>query len=77
MFAEHVSHVETEMYSPEFEDFGESIHVCYFLIPHQDATRLDIWVFERVEEMFQRASKNETLRELLHRFIFLANYLNK
>lgn len=24
MFAEHVSHVETEMYSPEFEDFGES-----------------------------------------------------
>lgn len=45
--------VDAYMYAAEFEDFS------------QDATHLDYWVFNHVEEMFAEAKRNETLAEAL------------
>ncbi|KAJ3102154.1 hypothetical protein HK100_004415, partial [Physocladia obscura] len=47
--------VETFMYPPEFEDFAE-----------EDASKLDTWVFEHVDEFFEAAKTNETTMQLLH-----------
>ncbi|KAJ3287053.1 Glycosyl phosphatidyl inositol anchor synthesis [Rhizoclosmatium sp. JEL0117] len=57
MFAEGASdpnRVETFMYAPEFEDFAE-----------EDASKLDTWVFDKVDEFFAEAQKNATTMELL------------
>ncbi|KAJ3205205.1 Glycosyl phosphatidyl inositol anchor synthesis [Entophlyctis luteolus] len=47
--------VETFMYPPEFEDFAE-----------EDASKLDSWVFEKVDAFFENAKSNSTMMELLH-----------
>ncbi|KAI8968021.1 Phosphatidylinositolglycan class N-domain-containing protein [Mycotypha africana] len=49
------SSVETFMYPPEYEDF------------QGEASKLDIWVFDHVRELFANASTNADLRESLHR----------
>ncbi|KAI8828363.1 Phosphatidylinositolglycan class N-domain-containing protein [Chytriomyces cf. hyalinus JEL632] len=57
MFADGASdkhRVETFMYPPEFEDFAE-----------KDASMLDTWVFDKVDEFFEHAQKNETTLDLL------------
>ncbi|KAL7275891.1 Glycosyl phosphatidyl inositol anchor synthesis [Rhizina undulata] len=46
--------VDAYMYDEEMEDFTA------------DATGLDTWVFEHVEEFFLSAARNETLFDLLH-----------
>lgn len=45
--------VDAATYGHEFEDFS------------QDATQLDIWVFERVKSLFEEAKTNKTLNEQL------------
>lgn len=49
MFAQNTPQVETIMYESELEDFGS------------DGSHLDTWVFDKVEEMFDRARTNSTL----------------
>lgn len=46
--------VSTFMYEPEYEDFAAS-----------DASKLDKWVFDEVEEFFRRAKDNSDLKEEL------------
>ncbi|KAI8618161.1 Phosphatidylinositolglycan class N-domain-containing protein [Chytriomyces sp. MP71] len=46
--------VETIMYPPEFEDFADA-----------DPSKLDTWVFTKVDEFFENASKNETTVNLM------------
>ena len=56
MFAHGASEkdrVDTFTYSSEAEDFT------------QDATKLDLWVFDRVESFFESAKKNDTLMTML------------
>ncbi|KAL6042203.1 GPI ethanolamine phosphate transferase 1 [Balamuthia mandrillaris] len=55
MFGHHVPHMYMDMYTEEFEDFAS------------DASLLDTWVFNKVEEMFASAKTNETLKRLLHK----------
>ncbi|KAI9326126.1 Phosphatidylinositolglycan class N-domain-containing protein [Obelidium mucronatum] len=69
MFAEGASdpnRVETFMYPPEFEDFAE-----------EDASKLDTWVFDKVDEFFEEAKKNSTTLALLHsdRIVFFFHLL--
>lgn len=45
--------VDADQYAPEFEDFT------------QDAVMLDIWVFDKVREMFKEAKTNATLDNML------------
>lgn len=45
--------VDADTYGHEFEDFS------------QDATALDIWVFDKVKELFAEAARNSTLNEQL------------
>ena len=45
--------VSTEMYDSDAEDFGK------------DASRLDTWVFDKVEKLFESAKTNETLNAAL------------
>ncbi|KAL2916356.1 Glycosyl phosphatidyl inositol anchor synthesis [Polyrhizophydium stewartii] len=49
------SRVETFMYSADDEDFA-----------HDDPSQLDIWVFERLDELLANARTNSTLHEMLH-----------
>ncbi|KAI9774606.1 MAG: Glycosyl phosphatidyl inositol anchor synthesis [Geoglossum simile] len=46
--------VDAEVYGEEAEDFT------------QDATKLDTWVFDKVDTFFKSATTNSTLRALLH-----------
>ena len=57
MFAKGASggHVFTSMYQNLEEDFG-----------NEDASKLDTWVFNEVRGFFGSASKNETLKKMLH-----------
>ncbi|KAJ3009427.1 UNVERIFIED_CONTAM: Glycosyl phosphatidyl inositol anchor synthesis [Siphonaria sp. JEL0065] len=57
MFSEGASdpnRVEMFMYPPEFEDFAE-----------EDASKLDTWVFDKVDEFFEEAKKNDTTLAVL------------
>lgn len=45
--------IDADQYAAEFEDFS------------QDATALDIWVFDRVRELFMAATTNSTLDAML------------
>lgn len=56
MFAQGATEgvVETFMYDALWEDFADS-----------DASKLDLWVFERVKELFNSAKVNKTLAEQL------------
>ena len=58
--------VETFMYDAALEDFADS-----------DASKLDTWVFEKVEELFSRAGDDNHLAELLseERIIFFLHLL--
>lgn len=56
MFAQGASpgKVDTFMYDAEWEDFADS-----------DASKLDLWVFERVRELFERAKTDDGLASQL------------
>ena len=58
--------VETFMYDAAWEDFADS-----------DASKLDTWVFEKVEDLFNRARSDQRLAELLleERIIFFLHLL--
>jgi hypothetical protein len=43
------------MYEPESENFAAN------------ATHLDTWVFEKLENLFERSHSNQTLRNLIER----------
>jgi len=45
--------IDADTYGAEFEDFS------------QDATELDVWVFDRVKDLFKSASTNSTLNAML------------
>ena len=70
MFGEHVPHVYMHYYNAEGEDFASGIFVSDvsdLVTPVPlDATGLDLWVFQRVEELFAQSATNATLRTLLH-----------
>ncbi|KAI1619077.1 GPI ethanolamine phosphate transferase 1 [Exophiala viscosa] len=57
--------VDGDQYGEEFEDFT------------QDATMLDIWVFDKVKDLFQSASTNATLNTMLRedRLVFFLHLL--
>lgn len=59
-------HIETFMYEAVDEDFGSS-----------DASKLDTWVFEKVETFFKNAQEDPKLRERLHqdRIVFFLHLL--
>src|SRR5687767_11283657 len=51
MFAEHVEHMYTDMYDPEYEDFGRgNTGKSFGVFTIADASHLDTWVFEKVEQ---------------------------
>ncbi|XP_068712395.1 GPI ethanolamine phosphate transferase 1-like [Montipora foliosa] len=56
MFSKGASgdHVFTSMYKTVAEDFGD-----------EDASKLDTWVFEKVQQFFGSARNNDTLRQML------------
>ncbi|KYQ91842.1 phosphatidylinositol glycan [Tieghemostelium lacteum] len=54
MFAENVPQLTTESYPEEAEDFGG------------DASKLDLWVFDKVEQLLKNASTDEVLYKKLH-----------
>lgn len=58
MFAKGVTcqHIHTYMYAPEKVDFGST-----------DSSRLDFWVFKKVEEFFDVAHQNQTLFSQLNK----------
>ncbi|XP_042215038.1 GPI ethanolamine phosphate transferase 1-like isoform X2 [Homarus americanus] len=59
-------HIETFMYKAEEEDFARS-----------DASKLDTWVFEKVEAFFKEAGEDKKLNERLHedRIVFFLHLL--
>ena len=54
------------MYKAEEEDFASS-----------DASRLDRWVFEKVESFFMKASKEKMVKDMIHedRIVFFLHLL--
>lgn len=70
MFAKGASgdHVFTSMYKDVAEDFAD-----------EDASKLDTWVFEEVQEFFASAKNNETLKQMLSQdqIVFFLHLLGK
>lgn len=62
--------IETYMYPPEYEDFaggkeGRKRHQGNYWCSIIEASRLDIWVFDHVKELFKNASTNPELDNML------------
>ncbi|KAF2078592.1 hypothetical protein CYY_000092 [Polysphondylium violaceum] len=53
MFSDHVPHMTSESYPPDAEDYGA------------DASKLDTWVFDKIEELFNNASRDPELDKRL------------
>ena len=70
MFAKGASgdHVFTSMYKTVAEDFGD-----------EDASKLDTWVFDKVQQFFGSARNNDTLRQMLlqDQIVFFLHLLGK
>ena len=70
MFAKGASgdHVFTSMYKDVAEDFAD-----------EDASKLDTWVFDQVQEFFASAKNNETLKQMLSQdqIVFFLHLLGK
>ncbi|TDH69655.1 hypothetical protein CCR75_005813 [Bremia lactucae] len=66
MFARHVSHAFEEHYSHEEEDFAK-----------RDASELDVWVFERLQQLLRTASTDTKRYSQLHQdgVVIFCHYL--
>ncbi|CAK5113690.1 unnamed protein product [Meloidogyne enterolobii] len=67
LFATNIPHSFSEFYSPELEDFAS-----------EEASKLDEWVFDKVEEFFNRAKQgdNKTTKQLsIKRSIYFLHLL--
>eukprot|EP01132_Coremiostelium_polycephalum_P001942 gene1942-2377_t len=53
MFSDHVPHMTSLSYPPEAEDFGS------------DASKLDTWVFDKIEELLNNATRDYELMQKL------------